>query len=313
MAVPILQILVGLIVALSGLAMAGKAPTTKKEQWTYRGIFLFLGVVLLALAWMQFLSLSHFQTLAMQNMAVSTTPQRPLISSQPAETVSAAPEQIPAQTAASVAAPPPAAAFQLQEKYATLLRNLSKDPSLPPDARERIIIATAKLGQEAQALKQPSPEVLLAAESAKAKILPIFDYAIKSLAAMSDKVAAQKGDKSMLDYQGLPEELHPEGRDGQRARKSAAEIRFQSNPGWDFQVYFAEKVMPHYQASLSLTGKGGMLVLKSASDGIETHVEVLSGETSEHKPATGDEAKANIDDSLKKLVASETEAMDVGR
>src|SRR5271155_423715 len=54
MAVPILQTLVGVIFVLLGMAMANRPPATKKEQWLYRGIFIFLGFLFASLAWIQF-------------------------------------------------------------------------------------------------------------------------------------------------------------------------------------------------------------------------------------------------------------------
>ena len=191
-----------------------------------------------------------------------------------------------------------------------MLGELATNSSLPPKVREHIIITTAKLGKDAQALKQaPNDEALSAALSVRDKILPYFDDAIKSLANLSEKEAAAKGDKSVLNYQGLPSELSPAAQAGKRFRKNAAEIKFQKNAGWDFQIEFAETVSPKYQANLSVTCKGGVLVLRNAGDSVETRIEDLSGESSAHTPATSDEAKANISEALQKLVASESDAL----
>ena len=178
--------------------------------------------------------------------------------------------------------------------------------SIAPDVRERIIVTTAK------ALQQAAPEEdFNAAQSVRDKVLPYFDYAIKSLAAMSQEQAVLKRDKSVLDYHGLPQEFSPDAKAGKRSRITAGEIKFQNNPDWDFQINFAEVAKPQYQANISVTCKGGVLVLKNAGEQIEAHVEDLSGESSKHELASGDEAKTMITDAVKKLVASEAEAVDV--
>jgi len=297
MAVPILQTLVGLIFVLLGMALAARPLTTKTEQWLCRAIFICLGSLLLALSWIQYRSEQRKETAFRAKIQALNTNQ--IVVQPPLEKGSGIVESNQ---------------FELQQKYQSVLTELATNPSLAPNLRERIIIATAKIGRDAQALKLiPSDEALSAAQSAKDKILPYFDYAIKSLEAMSEKEAGLKGDKSVLIYLGLPEDLSPDAKEGKRSRKNAAEIKFRANTDWDFQIYFAEAVTPQYEASLSIICKGGVLVLKNTGDSIETKIQVLSGDSSGHEPASGDEAKANIADSLGKLMVSELEAMEAKR
>jgi hypothetical protein len=293
MAVPILQTLVALILVLLGVDTANNPPTTITARRSYLAIFIFLGLLLLSLSWIQYRNV--------QRKEAAFHAQAPVFQVQPAIVPPAPEKESPAIDSNQLA---------LQQKYQSVLGELATNPSLAPNVREHIIIATAKLGRDAQALKQaPSDEVLSAAQSARDKLLPYFDYAIKSLAALSEKEAGLKGDKSDLIYQGLPQELSPEAQAGKRSRKNAAEIKFEKNAGWNFQIEFAEVVTPQYQANLSVTCKGGVLVLRNAGDAIETRIEDLSGESSAHEPASGDEAKTNIENALEKLAASESDAL----
>lgn len=273
---------------LLGIALAGKPPTTKGEQWLYRLVFIFAGLLVVTLSWIQYIKderrFADLQdSMPTANVALTgTTVQSP----------SPAPEKQPAAV--------PSKPLELQQKYATLLRNLSRDPSLTPDVRERIVIATAQLNREADALKQTPRDGLM----------PYFQYAMNTLAGLSEKEAAAKGDKSVESYYGVPENLNADGKTGKRSQMNVGEVKFQNNPEWSFQVIFAETTAPKYEATWSISCKAGLLILKSGGESIETKVELVNGESSRHDPAIGDAAKANISDALQKLVASEADAVD---
>jgi hypothetical protein len=297
MAVPILQTLVALILVLLGVDTANIPPTTNKARLIYRAIFIFLGVLILTLSWIQYRNDQKKEAAFRAKIQATATNQ-------------------------IIVQPPPEKAvgiidsnqLELQQKYLALLREVTTNVLVAPELREHLVLAMAKLAREAEGLKQvPGEEALSAAQSAREKILPFFDDAIRSLGAMSEKEAVLKGDKSVMNYLGLPDDLSLDARAGRRFRKNAAEIKFQKNADWDFQINFTEVVVPQYEASLSVTCKGGLLVLKNSGDAVETRVEVVSGKSSGHGPAQGDDAKKNIADALDKLVASELDAAEVNK
>ena len=233
MAVPILQTLVGLIFVLLGLVMAGKPPTTKREQWLCRSIFIFLGLLLLTLSWIQFRNEQKKEAALSQKLQAFTASQ------------SAA--QPPPENAAVMG---DANQSKLEHKYQNLVRNRPTNSSLAPDVRERIIIATAKLDRDAQALEQmPSAEASGAAQAAKDKILPYFEYTVVTLAWPCRKRRPGRAEGGQIGFglPGLPDDLSAaDAKAGKRSRKNVAEIKFQANAAWGFQINFAEVVTPKY-------------------------------------------------------------------
>lgn len=277
--------------------MAGKFPATKKERWLHRGTFIFLGALLLALTWIQFKNEQKKEAVADEK--VPAINNNPTVVRQPPQKESQSVE--PNQTA-------------LQEKYQSLLSELATNRSLDPNLRERIIIAKTKLERETRGSNSIQPEMdLSAAQSAKNKILPYFDYAIKTLAEMSDNESVMKRDKSVLIYRGLPGDLNPGSNAGKRFMKNAAEIKLQKNADWDFKIDFAEELEPEYQASLSVACKVGVAHLRNSGDAIETRVEIFGGKSFRRGPASGDEAKGNIAEAVGKLMTSELDATVTGR
>ena len=296
MAVTVLQILVGLIFVLLGMALAGKPPTTKREQWLCRSIFIFLGLLLVALSWIQYRN-EQKSELALREKLLMANASHPASAEQPPQKETGVPETNQ---------------LELQQQYHNLLDELATNSSIAPDVRERIIIATAKLRREDRPSQPvPSASAINAAQMTRERALPFFDYAIHILAAMSDKQAAIAGDKSLFNYQGFPADLSPDAKGGRQSRRNLAEVKLRANPGFEFQVYFAESVLPQYEASMGVIGKGGVLVLRNTSEGIETKLQCFSGESFEDKPASGNQAKTNISQALDKLMTAELAALEV--
>jgi hypothetical protein len=319
MAVTVLQILVGVIFVLLGIATANTPPSTKKEQWLCRVLFIFLGFLLLTLVWMQS---KTGQQRAADTVEMVQTPGRNQTAIDQTELQ---------QTFQRESGTIESNQLDLQQKYQGLLGELAANPSLDPNLRERLVVARAKMEKvEAQVLELKNWEANLrdglkeartvkqiqgemdwsAAQSVKNKTLPFFDEAVKSLAAMSEKEAVLKGDRSILIYQGLPHDLSPEAKAGKRCSQNAAEIKFQTDAAWDFKIDFVEELMPEYEADMNITCKGGVLHFRSAGDSIETRVELVRGETFGHGPAPGNEAKTNMADALGKLLAAELDAVE---
>lgn len=295
MAVPALQILVGLILVLLGIGLAAKPLTTKRDQWVCRSLFIFLGVLLGALSWIQYRNVQNMEAFLREKLLTANTPP-PTVA-----------EQLPQrETGVSETNH-----LELQQ-YHDLLEELAGNTSLAPDVREKIIIATAKLRHEDRiAHPAPSSSAIIAAQMTREKALPMFDYAIHQLEAISEKQAAMEGDKTLINYQGFPVDLSPDAKNGKQSRRSIAEVRLRGNAAFDFQVYFAESVLPKYEASMGVIGKGGVLVLRNEGDGLETKLQCFSGESFDNNTATSSQAKTNISQALDRLMTAELAALDV--
>jgi hypothetical protein len=95
------------------------------------------------------------------------------------------------------------------EQYDQITSQISDLKSWEDHLRSRL--------RDARALKQNErQENLVVAQNAKEKLLPNFDYAIKSLASMLEMEAVGKGDKSVLAYDGLPNGLPPGEKSGEQ-------------------------------------------------------------------------------------------------
>lgn len=319
MVITVLQALVCLIFVLLGIDTANKPPTTEKARWIYRVMFVFLGCLLLTLTELRARNTPAKVVTVVQ--AATNSEPRTEQSEQAAVDTTIAQQTFEKQTAIIQSNQ-----FELQEKYQTLLNELATNSSLAPIYRERIVITKAKLEQiNGQASELKNWEAQLRgglaeastvtkirslkdssdAQNSKDKVLPYFDDAVQSLAVLSEKAARLKGDKSLVVFQGLPQDLSADAKAGKRATIDAGEIKFQTNADWDFKINFAEELTPEYQADMNIMCKGGVLHLRSDWDSIETEVDVASGETLRHGGATGDGAKKNIADALDKLLAAQ--------
>jgi hypothetical protein len=325
MVTTVLQALVCLVFVLLGIDTANKPPITEKARWVYRVIFMVLGGLLLTLSYLRDQEAKANALKELQKIRTASG-----ASGQESEQ-STVDRTILQQTFERQSAVIQSNQFELQAKYQELLNELATNSALAPGIHERIIITKARLDriesqandlknweerlrgglEEARAVGQIRGEKDSGdAQSTKAKVLPYFDAAVKSLAVLSEKAALLKGDKSVVLFQGLPQNLSAAARAGKRSQVEAGEIKFQTNTDWDFKINFAEELSPEYQADMGIACKGGVLHLRSDWDTIETEVDVSSGETLRHGGATGDGAKKNIADALDKLLAAELVAMD---
>jgi hypothetical protein len=146
MAAPILQTLVGLIFVLLGIAMAGKPPATRKEQWLYRGIFIFLGFLFASLAWIQFKNEQRQEAYfneKIQAIEIQALHANQIIVRQPPRKESGAIKSN---------------LFDLQQKYYSLLSELETNPSIDPNFRERIIVTKTKFERDPGASNRIQPE-----------------------------------------------------------------------------------------------------------------------------------------------------------
>jgi len=322
MVITVLQGLVCLVFVLLGIDTANKPPTTDKARWIYRVVFVVLGGLLVALTYFQ--DRNARQTVV-RVVEQAPPPARPPARSPEAEQA-AVDETLLRQSFEKQSAVIQSNQFELQQKYQSLLNDLATNSTLAPGFRERIIITKARLEkidsqanelknwaarlrgglEEASTVTQIRSEKDSSdAQNSKDKVLPYFDQAVQSLAVLSEKAALLKGDKSVVHFQGLPQDLSSAAKAGKRAEIDAGEIRFQTNADWDFKIDFAEELGPEYQADMGITCKGGVLHLRSDWDSIETEVEVSKGATLRHGGATGEGAKRNIADALDKLLAAE--------
>lgn len=318
MVILVLQILICIVFVLLGIDIANRPPMTRERRWLYRWFFIFLGFLLVCLTEIQFKLVHRAPSAPAANVAGPDPGARRIASEQ---------EKALAHEAGVVKSN----FTDLREQYQKLLADLATNASLDPNVRERVIIANARLqkingqmtdlkhweanlkGQlkEAGLLKQIElSKDLDDAQSVKNKVLPCFDFAIKSLAEMSEKEARLKGDKSVLTYPGLPADLSSEAKAGKRASINAAEIHFQTNSDWNFKIAFVEALAPDYDADMSVTCKGGTFHLRNEGYLLETKVDLANGETFGHEAGGGNTVKMNISDALGKLMASELNVME---
>ncbi len=327
MVITVLQTLVCMVFVLLGIDTANKPPITEKARWAHRVIFAILGALLLTLTYLQMKNISAKR--APVAVAVQTPATNAAVPPETEEVM--ADRAILQQRFEKESATIQSNQFALQQQYQGLLNELATNAALGATMHERIIVTKAKLDQiQSQAtdlrnweeqlrggLKEARTLTVIRsakeagdAQSTKDKVLPYFDQAVRALAVLSEKAALLKGDKSVIEFHGLPQTLSSEARTGRRRQIDAGDIHFQNQPAWDFKINFAEQLAPEYQADLGIECKGGVLHLRSDWDSIDTELEVATGETLRHGGATGEGAKKNISDALDKLLAAELAATD---
>jgi hypothetical protein len=145
MAAPILQTLVGLIFVLLGIAMANKPPAARSEQWLYRGLFISLGFLFAALAWIPYKNELKKEAEAsekIQALEVQSHHTNQII------------VQVPQKDDLAIKSN----LLNLQLKYYSLLCELETNPSIDPNFRERIIITKTEFERHTSASNLAQPK-----------------------------------------------------------------------------------------------------------------------------------------------------------
>jgi hypothetical protein len=147
--------------------------------------------------------------------------------------------------------------LNLSQQYQLLLSELATNSSIDLNMRQHIVDATkqfevvdsqvfdwnawqAALGHQRELLKIQRDRTLEEQQTYYTQCKPMFDYAIRTLKDMSGKVAAIKRDAALSDYKGLPSVINVS-----LASELVAEIKFQTNSTWSFQVILNEPGLKH--------------------------------------------------------------------
>jgi hypothetical protein len=214
--------------------------------------------------------------------------------------------------------------LSLLQQHRSLLDELATNTLINPDMRQRIIESNRKFevldsqaedlnvwiqkGKEKLALTQiqhekEHTEELKAVQSQYARCSPYYNYAINTLVNMLSKVATHYGDRASSNFQGLPASI-----DFDVAETNLAEIKFQTNTDWNFQVLLGARRTDH-QRTLTIRGKSGFIDMEAGSGGdqqFRTWVH-FSGEETIFNSQPFTNYKATIDDALQELMAFQLE------
>ena len=250
-------ILLALLVVLEsyiGIEMVNTPPTTNRRKWLYRVSFFVIGFGIIALTCMQFYDTQKIQT--ENSNKINALAQEA--------------DKINAQQAA------------MAQEQQILVGALSTNVSLRPDMRQHILESKIKfesVNSQADDLnawvgkwidmrallqaqkEQARAEDLEAAQSQYAISSPCYNYAVNKLANMLDAVATHNADRAVSNFQGFPTAV-----DLDVVETNVAEIKFQTNPNWDFQAVLGRR-QSDGRRCLTISSKIGFIDLMATPGG----------------------------------------------
>jgi hypothetical protein len=206
----------------------------------------------------------------------------------------------------------------LSQQNQTLLNELATNSLVDLNLRQRIVESNkkfeaidskvvdlnalkAKLANQRTSLKIQREKTLEPGRSLYRNFLPYYDYAIRTLTGMLEKVAAQKGHNLLSNFQNLPPVIDPD-----LAEISVAEVKFQTNADWNFKITITEEEFRGLRG-LRISCKSGKLEIWPSHEGwdeLATSI-YLPGEQTIFNSKPIADYKKTIDDALGSLLAAE--------
>lgn len=224
--------------------MANKPPTTSKERWVFRSIFITAGVAFLALSWIGFYQAAKKELQAEKKHSDDEKTIRQINNNQTnlQNTFRAKFDNLQSNLLA----------FQSQQREIEMA--LATNSTYSPSLREGVITTHEKL----EDLNLQAGDLKLWIESLRAKLqdreamqriahekdlkskqdhyasgFGFFDYAVVSLTNMIEKVAEIRGDTVESDFKGTPTVIDPD-----RLPLNIGDFRFHKSRGLEIQTVF---------------------------------------------------------------------------
>jgi len=207
----------------------------------------------------------------------------------------------------------------LAQQNQTLLSELATNSSIDLGLREGIVDSNrkfeslkpqvanlnswgAKLNNERASQKIQREKALMADQSLYEKCTPYYDNAIRTLADLLKNLAIEKGDTAELSYRGLPITINPDV-----AETNVAEVKFQTNTNWDFQIQIDGKEL-NGRRCLTIKGKNVWLDVAPyfQENRLDTYLHVSGEEPIPNFKPLAD-AHQTIAESLGLLLAAQAE------
>jgi hypothetical protein len=206
----------------------------------------------------------------------------------------------------------------LAEQNQMLLQALATNSSIGLDLREGILDANKKFEVvDSQVVDLNQLKTKLESQRASQEIqhekewkaaqseydlgLPIYEYTVRTLIEMLGKVAVMKGDKAVSNYRGLALAVSPT-----LGETNVAEIKFQTNADWDFQVFVTGADINRHRG-LSVKCHDVSLdvgTIEFGSNRFDTFLHV-PGEEDINIRGSVDDYKKTVDEALGNLIAAE--------
>jgi len=266
--IPILLAISTLVMGVIGLEMANTPPKKKKQKWRWRYAFLGNGALMLALNFAQI----HNQNQSDLNKQIDFGNRidgiRTNFDSGLEREKRELSEKIEAVTTNVIEA------NEIRKRYENLLNSILTNQFVSPETKQFALdsdrdaavlsfrlenVSNWEVGLTKFASTRVQQEKQLQADQINyEKGFRCFDYAIKTLIAMSKAIASAKGDQVVVNYNGLPPTIYP----SDLTNGDVGEIYFMKNKLWHLKFKITAHE-PGTGSQLEVFGNGSRLAVIS--------------------------------------------------